>query len=1056
MENNTGQHNIINELKERAKELNCLYRTQELLWDKEKTSDEILQALVEVIPQGWQYPDICFARIICQDTIYQLPEFTETKWVLSSDIISQGNIYGSLQVFYVSESPECDNGPFLKEEEKLIKTISELIGGYFFHNQLKSVFEASKKKDSKKEWVVIIDMLKKTDPKLLMRISRKMVNFLCWKGISEGEKLFDFFNPTNGKESVFNKEVNSPFHAKTESDSYLISNKIFEIASKYLNEKEIIDSISRWIKQDQSGFLVNILSKSPITLNEISKALERYYHFKSQGLVLTPIREKSLRINLIRHILNDDNNFIKIAKNFVSVDDFKDLIDKIIYPVDSKGKLGGKSSGLFLADKILQNSRLSDDLSKQYKIPKTWYISSDGLLNFMNYNNLEDIIDQKYKAIEQIRKEYPYVSHVFKNSLFPSEIMKALSEMLDDFGGNPLIVRSTSVLEDRQNTIFAGKYKSLFISNQGTKMERLAELTDAIAEVYSSTFGPDPIEYRAERDLLDFDEEMAIMIQEVVGKKVGKYFFPAFAGVAFSRNNFRWSSRIKQEDGLLRLVPGLGSRAVDRLSDDYPVLISPGQPKLRTNVTLDEIIRYSPKNIDVINIEERSFETIEIAQLLKEYGKDYPIVNQIVSKISGDCVKPVQRLGMKPNEDNYIVTFTGLVNNSTFIEKINSIVSVLEKELSYPIDIEFAHDGDNLYILQCRPQSYSKLGKPSVIPSNIPKDKLIFSANRFISNGCISNITHVVYVDPIKYAEITDYDKLAAVARAVGRLNELLPKRQFFLMGPGRWGSRGDIKLGVNVTYSEINNSALLVEIARKHNNYVPELSFGTHFFQDLVESGILYLPLYPDDDGCEFDESFFLNSPNILSNLLPDLEYLSSVVKVIDVIAVTKGNVLNVLMNSDDNKAVAIISEKDVRIEHIDSVKYNTETSKSSDFHWQWRLRSVEQIAARINPEYFGVKNFFIFGSTKNATAGPCSDIDILIHFIGTSKQKEILNEWLKGWSDSLDYYNFLKTGCKTGGILDIHYVTDEDIKNRTSFAVKIGAITDAARVLRIGTDLN
>ena len=131
--------------------------------------------------------------------------------------------------------------------------------------------------------------------------------------------------------------------------------------------------------------------------------------------------------------------------------------------------------------------------------------------------------------------------------------------VLDDFKDQPLIVRSSSLLEDRMGSSFSGKYKSLFLANQGGKRERLEALTDAIAEVYASTFGPDPIGYRAERGLLDFAEEMGIMIQEVVGTRVGDYFMPAFAGVAFSRNEFRWSPRIRREDGLLRLVPGLGN-----------------------------------------------------------------------------------------------------------------------------------------------------------------------------------------------------------------------------------------------------------------------------------------------------------------------------------------------------------------------------------------------------------------------------------------------------------------------------------------------------------------
>ena len=134
---------------------------------------------------------------------------------------------------------------------------------------------------------------------------------------------------------------------------------------------------------------------------------------------------------------------------------------------------------------------------------------------------------------------------------------------------------------------------------------------DAIAEVYASIFGPDPIEYRAERGLLDLHEEMGILVQEVVGQAVGKYFLPACSGVAFSNNEFRWSARISRSDGLIRMVPGLGTRAVDRVADDYPVLIAPGQPSLRANVTVEEVLRYSPRRVDVINLETNSFETVE-------------------------------------------------------------------------------------------------------------------------------------------------------------------------------------------------------------------------------------------------------------------------------------------------------------------------------------------------------------------------------------------------------------------------------------------------------------
>ena len=147
---------------------------------------------------------------------------------------------------------------------------------------------------------------------------------------------------------------------------------------------------------------------------------------------------------------------------------------------------------------------------------------------------------------------------------------------------------------------------------------------------------------------------------------------------------------------------------------------------------------------------------------------------------------------------------------------------------------------------------------------------------------------------------LMERDELLRVGRAIGQLNRILPKRQFILMGPGRWGSRGDIKLGVSVTYSDISNTAVLLEVARKKGKYVPELSFGTHFFQDLVEAGIRYLPLYPDDSGIEFNEAFLTRSSNIFTDLVPEFASLSEIIRVIDVPKETGGRVLRVLMNAD------------------------------------------------------------------------------------------------------------------------------------------------------------
>ncbi len=311
------------------------------------------------------------------------------------------------------------------------------------------------------------------------------------------------------------------------------------------------------------------------------------------------------------------------------------------------------------------------------------------------------------------------------------------------------------------------------------------------------------------------------------------------------------------------------------------------------------------------------------------------------------------------------------------------------------------------------------------------------------------DITHVVYVDPYRYSQIPDLQTLLAVGRAVGQLNKLLPKRQFILIGPGRWGSRGDVKLGVSVSYADISNTAMLVEVARKRGNYVPDLSFGTHFFQDLVESSIRYLPLYPDEPGISFNEPFFLESSNILPDILPDYASLSDVLHVIDVPRETAGRVLRVYMNAELEQALGILARPLTAVPGQHGGHELPVLDQPVEEHWRWRLQMAERIAGHLDPERFGVKGLFVFGSAKNATAGPGSDLDLLVHFSGSQQQREMLEGWLEGWSLCLGEMNYLRTGYRSEHLLDVHIIGDQDVAARSSFASKIGAITDAARPL-------
>jgi pyruvate,water dikinase len=1042
---------LVAQLKERAKELNCLYQIEELLSQPNRPLKEVFEGTIQAIPPGWQFPERCRARITYLGETYFSADLKETPWVQSAPLIIQDSIAGKIYVYYTEKMPTADEGPFLKEETKLIKTIAERLSHFILHQKLKIMFEnqapvlESSLQPNVRHWHVALDLLHRTDNRLLWRVSRKMMNYLCWRGIGEAKSLLQRYGAGLGSDLLVG-ETNQP-RQKTPDSSLQLSDETFRIATAHLSDEEILDLIQQWIKEDKSSFLVKALVNSSASLSQISDALRRYQHMKPYGIELSQAASSSARVALVRRFFTDQLDFINVAKKYVDIEDFPDLMDRIVSHRQGQGQLGGKSAGLFLAGNILKKARSEIGDIGEVKTPNTWYIASDGLVEFLNYNNLEEVYEHRYKTIDEVRQDYPHIVQLFKNSHFPEELTKGISMVLDSFDEVPLIVRSSSLLEDRLGSAFSGKYKSLFLANQGGRGERLEALKDAIAEVYASTFAPDPVEYRAERGLLDFDEEMGILIQEVVGKRVGRYFLPAFAGVAFSNSELKWSPRIKREDGLIRIVPGLGTRAVDRLVDDYPILIAPSHPGLRVNVTAEEIARYSPKKIDVINLEKNRFETLKIADFLKECGNDYPGIDQIVSFYCGGAIQSHREMTFDFESGNPVVTFEGLISDSSFVKQVEAILKALKERLGTPVDIEFASDGTDFYLLQCRSQTKAKEDMAVQMPSNTPIEDIVFTAKRYVSNGRVSDITHVVYVVPEKYSGLSNVSEMRAIGEAVGKLNKILPKRQFILIGPGRWGSRGDVKLGVRVTYSDINNTAMLIEVARKKDNYVPDLSFGTHFFQDLVEASIRYLPLYPDDDGIRFNEDFLLGSPNLLSDILPEYGFLADTVRVIDVPRAAQGKVIHILMNADRDEALCLLADPSYVFQPIDQ-PIGTQFQQRED-HWRWRQQMAERIAADLDPKRFGVKALYLMGSVKNAAAGPGSDIDLLVHFAGNKEQRQNLESWLHGWSLCLDELNYLKTGCRSDGLLDAHIITDEDIQRHSSFAVKIGAVTDAARRL-------
>jgi hypothetical protein len=217
-------------------------------------------------------------------------------------------------------------------------------------------------------------------------------------------------------------------------------------------------------------------------------------------------------------------------------------------------------------------------------------------------------------------------------------------------------------------------------------------------------------------------------------------------------------------------------------------------------------------------------------------------------------------------------------------------------------------DKDELHVLQCRPLGGELSQVRTPVPAGIPASDKVFSGKRYVNNGVLEGIEFIVLIDPRDYGEVDTVGRRVEVARTVGLLNDALAEHVFLLMGPGRWGSQ-DIRLGVQVTYADICNSRALVEIARSSEGYTPEPSFGTHFFQDLIEDGILYLPLHPDDEGAIFNEEFLRNGTNALARLCPGQEHMADVVHVIEVEETAPGRRLNLAMDGELQEALCYLA---------------------------------------------------------------------------------------------------------------------------------------------------
>jgi hypothetical protein len=616
-----------------------------------------------------------------------------------------------------------------------------------------------------------------------------------------------------------------------------------------------------------------------------------------------------LKVTLIRRIISDQLEYINIARDWFTVGDLAEIYQRRL----GFGRIGGKAAGMLLAGRILMEVA-SEETQAAIRIPESFFLGSDLMYIFMAMNGLMHWNDQKYKPEDQIREEYPQIREDCLGGEFPPEILIELEAMLKEIGTKPLIVRSSSQLEDSLGTTFAGKYDSYFLPNQSDPQHNLREFTRAIAKTYASTFKPEALLYRRRRGLQDYDERMAVLIQVVQGETWEKYYLPFAAGVAFSQNLYRWAPQIRREDGFVRMVWGLGTRAVERTGDDYPRLVALSHPTLQPDDETRAILHYSQKYVDLIDLEENTFKTLPIEEVL---SPRYPALPQMI-QIHQDGYLSTPRSLVSPKDiPNAAITFDKLLSSTPFPGRLSAILKILEEHWHSPVDVEFTAQipdpGQSpaevkISLLQCRPLPRLQTAARARIPKNLPEEDIIFSSHFIVPSGHIPRVDFALYVDPSGYFGLPDGVIRNELARAIGRLNAALEGQAFICVGPGRWGT-ANFDLGVYVGYADICNARALVELSGEAVGPAPEPSFGTHFFHDLMEAQIYPIAVDLDHEMTTFNQAFFTDSSNRVREWIKVSDDLEPVLRLITVEDHRPKHHIEIIMDDEKGHTLAFLA---------------------------------------------------------------------------------------------------------------------------------------------------
>jgi len=579
----------------------------------------------------------------------------------------------------------------------------------------------------------------------------------------------------------------------------------------------------------------------------------------------------------LKQLISRDERILALAEKYLTLPDLIYFWKRLI----GSGMIGGKAVGMLLARAILRKN--NPRWAALLESVDSFFIGSDIFYSFLVENGCWSIRKNQKNPATLLDGAEEARRRILEGN-FPDYIIARFSDMLDYFGQSPIIVRSSSLLEDNFGNAFSGKYESIFCANQGTHQKRLEEFINAVRLIYASTMSEKALTYRAQRNVLEQDEQMALLVQRVSGKPYGKFFLPQLAGVGLSYNPYVWDEGINPEAGALRLVFGLGTRAVNRFDDDYTRLVALNAPGKHPQAGFDEVARYAQKKVDILDLDEDLFTSSYFTNIV-EQGTELPV--ELFASIDREMEKSIKN---KNSTRPWILTFDKIFSSTAFIQDMREMLDTLKKAYGCHVDIEFTANflSDSNYkinLVQCRPIQIEKGVSIDISIPSIEKESLILQTQSgIIGRSKTLSIDRLIFVEPSTYGNLTESDRYT-IARLIGKLTHLEENgktKTIMLLGPGRWGTSTP-SLGVPVSFAEINTVSVLCEIDTMREGLVADLSLGTHFFGDLVEMDMLYIGFFSNKKGNVLNKEFLSQSKNRLEEVLPHASKWSQVIRVIE-----------------------------------------------------------------------------------------------------------------------------------------------------------------------------